>query len=489
MKKTRFTYAALILLMALLFPACSPSESPASDTEASPPNVLFIAVDDLRPELGCYGQSQMISPNIDRLAARSLLFEQAYCQQAICAPSRISLLSGLRPDATGIYGLRTPLSSKMPDLVTLPRLFKNHGYETVSLGKIYHHQHDDSLAWSQPAYRPTGDWTGRGYLAPNSVEVVTQNAELGSGRGPAYEAADVPDTAYPDGQVAQQALAELKRLKDRPFFLAVGFVKPHLPFNAPQKYWDLYEATDINLPSVTQPTKEAPSLAFTNWGELRNYYGIPKQGDLDEELTRTLIHGYYACTSYTDALIGQLLDELERLELAQNTIVVLWGDHGWKLGDYGDWCKHTNFTLDARVPLLLSVPGMENQGAKTQALVELVDVYPTLAELTGLPLPRHLQGTSLVPLLDQPNQTWKKAAFFQYPRGDTMGYALRTDRYRFTRWQQRENPKQVVALELYDHRNDSLETINVAAHPEYASVVEELSAMLDGGYEMAMPDE
>ena len=492
MKKTLITSTSvnfLCILIIVVIQACSPSEQPSSEAAERPPNVLFIAVDDLRPQLGCYGQSQIISPNIDRLAASGMLFERAYCQQAICAPSRISLLSGLRPDATGIYGLDTQLRSKMPDLMTLPRLFKNHGYQTVSLGKIYHHQHDDSLAWSQPAYRPEGNWTGRGYLAPASVEVVNSSPDLGGGRGPAYEAADVPDSAYPDGQVAQQALAEMNRLKDQPFFLAVGFLKPHLPFNAPQKYWDLYDASAITLPEVSNPPRDAPEMALTNWGELRNYHGIPKEGKLDEELTRTLIHGYYACTSYTDALIGQLLDELERLDLRNNTIVVLWGDHGWKLGDYGDWCKHTNFTLDTRVPLLLSVPGIEHPEGSTQALVELVDVYPTLAELAGLPLPSHLQGTSMVPLLNRPDQSWKQAAFFQYPRGEAMGYALRTDRYRFTRWQQRDSSRQVVALELYDHRNDSLETMNLAAHPEYASVVEELSAMLDEGYEEAMPTE
>ena len=486
MKITHLPYT--LAFLTVLLAACS-SSTPSSNTGDQPPNVLFIAVDDLRPELGCYGQSQIISPNIDRLAQQGLLLERAYCQQAICAPSRISLLSGLRPDATGIYGLRKQLRDTLPNLVTLPRLFKDHGYETISLGKIYHHRYDDSLAWSQPAYRSEGNWAGRGYLAPASVEVVNNHSDLGSGRGPAYEAADVPDSAYPDGQIAQRALAELNRLKDQPFFLAVGFVKPHLPFNAPRKYWDLYDSAAIALPMVTEASQSAPDLAFTNWGELRNYHGIPKEGDLSEDLTRTLIHGYYACTSYTDALIGRLLDELDRLELRQNTIVVLWGDHGWKLGDYGDWCKHTNFTLDTRVPLLLSTPGMKEPGLRSRALVELVDVYPTLAELAGLPLPSHLQGTSMVPLLDQPDRPWKQAAFFQYPRADTMGYALRTDRYRFTRWQQRDSLRQVVALELYDHQNDSLETVNLASHPEYTRVVEELSTMLDGGYKKARSTE
>lgn len=473
-------FFATLVLGLVFFQACADQQNRPGKNE--PLNVLFIAVDDLRPELGAYGQSHIISPNIDRLADSGMLFERAYVQQAVCAPSRISLLSGLRPDATQTYKYNSHLPSDIPNLVTLPGLFKQHGYETVSLGKVYHHKDDDLQSWSKPPHHPDGSWTGRGYLAPASVKVVNEHPELG-GRGPAYEAADVADNMYSDGKMTALAIKELNRMKDKPFFLAVGFRKPHLPFNAPEKYWDLYDPEQIKLPSATQPPKDVPELALTNWGELRNYYGIPEKGDLNEELTRALIHGYYACVSYIDALIGKLMDELKRLQLDKNTIVILWGDHGYKLGEYGDWCKHTNFELDTRVPLVISVPGMKNKGRRTSALVETVDIYPTLAELTGLPLPDHLQGVSFVPLLENPEESWKKAAFSQYPRGgDIMGYSLRTDRYRFTRWQHIGNPDQIEALELYDHRKDPMETVNQIENPEYTDVIEKLAEIHKEGW-------
>jgi len=480
--------------------AAAPLARLANAAEAGRPkrNVLFIAVDDLRPELGCYGHPRILSPNIDKLAARGLVFERAYCQQAVCAPSRASLLSGCRPDTTHIYDLRTPLRKAMPNVLSLPQHFKNNGYETVSLGKIYHHWNDDNgIGWTIPAWHPKGPWKGRGYRAEASIRAMRERDKKHPDRkgiGPAFEAADVPDNGYPDGATADKAIEELRRLKGKPFFLAVGFLKPHLPFNAPKKYWDLYRREDIKLPANRHWPKDMPAIAGMNWGELRQYVGISAKGNLPDAQARELIHGYYACVSYTDAQVGRVLDELERLGLADDTIIVLWGDHGWKLGEYSAWCKHTNFELDTHAPLILSVPGQKNAGKKTPALVEFVDIYPTLCEAAGLPLPSHLEGTSMMPLLDAPQRPWKSAAFSQYPRGRVMGYTMRTDRWRYTEWQDRRTHA-VVARELYDHQAEPStplgpgpgENVNLAGRPEHKATVRELSAKLKAGWRAARP--
>lgn len=456
-------------------------------------NVLFIAVDDLRPQLGCYGQKQIISINIDSLAARGLVFERTYCQQAVCAPSRASLLSGARPDTTTIYDLSTPLRKAMPNIITLPEHFKNNGYETLSIGKIYHHPNDDRQGWSADPYRagtfPEGAWKGRGYLTQKAITQMEQYNKANpsmKGRGPAFEAADVPDNAYPDGCNTDYAIKQLNRLKDKPFFLAMGFYKPHLPFNAPKKYWDMYKPEEIKLADNPFIPKDAPSYATTNWGELRNYYGIPKKGPCSDELARRLIHGYYACVSYIDAMLGRLLDELDKLKLRDNTVIILWGDHGWKLGEHAGWCKHTNFELDTRVPMILSVPGMKTAGQRTWALTEYVDIYPTLSEVCNLPAPGHLEGLSTAPLLRNPELPWKKAAFSQYPRGKVMGYSMRTQRFRYTEWKDRKTGK-VMARELYDHEKDPQENVNAVAQPEYEQDVQRLARMLKRGWHAAGP--
>ncbi len=463
----------------------TPLTKPARKT-----NVLFIAVDDLRPQLGCYGQKQILSPNIDRLASQGLLFERAYCQQAVCAPSRASLLSGLRPDSTKIYGLKTPLRKALPNVLSLPEHFKNNGYETLSIGKIYHHRNDDLQAWTEKPFRagafPKGKWKGRGYLTEQAIKQMREYAKENpskAGRGPAYEAADVPDSAYPDGANTDHAIAQLNRLKDKPFFLAMGFHKPHLPFNAPKKYWDLYDPQKIKLAENPFIPKDAPDYALSNWGELRNYVGIGKKGPLSDDLARKLIHGYYACTSYIDAQIGRLIAELDRLNLRQNTVIILWGDHGWKLGEHAMWCKHTNFEIDTRAPLIISVPWTKAQGRRTFALTEFIDIYPTLCELTDLPLPPHLEGKSFVPLLNDPDLPWKKAAISQYPRrladkqNGVMGYSMRTKNFRYTEWRHFLSG-QVRAKELYDHKKDPHENTNVANDPNYKNTVDKLAKML-----------
>jgi iduronate 2-sulfatase len=466
-----------------------------------PRNVLFIAVDDLRPQLGCYGHPRIKSPNIDRLASRGLRFDRAYCQQAVCAPTRASLLTGTRPDTTRVHDLQTPLDAVRPDLVSIPHHFKRNGYETISLGKIYHHPNEDPRGWSAAPWLPRSDWAGewRAYRDPLSAVAVRQSdaalraayeRELKAGnkvprptygRGPAYEGPDVPDSAYPDGMTCDKAIQELHRLREKPFFLAAGFVKPHLPFNAPKKYWDLYSPDDIELPSRADWPENMPKVAGSDWGELRAYTGIPRKGPVDEATMRMLIHGYYACVSFMDAQVGRLLGELDRLGLRENTVVILWGDHGWKLGDYGAWCKHTNLELDTRVPMILSLPGQRNAGAATSALVEYVDVYPTLAEACGLEIPEQCEGKSMLPLLDDPRRKWKAAAFSQYPRGaNIMGYSMRTERWRYTEWISRQT-SDIVARELYDHAGSDVASANLADLPEQAATVKELSAMLAKG--------
>jgi len=490
MNRRFFLQASCVAAVGSLLNNCA-TRPPRAVSNVARPNVLFIAVDDLRPsQLGCYGNATAVSPNIDRLAGQGLVFERAYCQQAICMASRASLMSGYRPDKGEIYK-DGPLYECVPGALSINKHFLANGYETVTIGKIYHHRSDEKEGWSREAYHAEGAWEGRGYLAPDSIAYVREydrahpNARR-RGMGPAFECPDVPDDAYEDGLSANRAIEELNRLQCHPFFLAVGFKKPHLPFNAPKAYWDLYDEAAIGLAPNPFAPEGAPPEALTSWGELRGYYGMPKEGPVPDELARRLIHGYYACVSYTDAQIGRVLDELEHLGLSEDTIVVLWGDHGWKLGEHGAWCKHTNFELDTRAPLIVRAPGMRARGQRTKALTEFVDIYPTLCELAGLSLPGHLEGMSAAPLLHDPGRKWKKAAFSQYPRGAVMGYTMRTGRYRYTEWKDMRNGK-VKARELYDHKNDPQENKNVAEALANQALVKKLSRMLRQGYKKALP--
>ncbi len=470
-------------------------------------NILFISVDDLRPQLGCYGQKQIISPNIDKLAADGTLFERAYCQQAVCAPSRISLLSGLRPDTTGITDLYHPLKDVAPDTLTLPKFFKQHGYETVSIGKVYHHKNDDPDGWSIPAHRVKGKWKKYGYLAPESIKLLNdQKKQIEKEKqeylkknkndpaakkkhwrnpvGPPFEAADVPDNAYPDGAQCDYAINELTRLSKQngiPFFLAVGFFKPHLPFNAPKKYWEMYPESKIKLPDNPFPPKGSNKYTMNWCGELGHYSGVKldKKGQpiFSDKEKKKLIQGYSACVTYTDTQIGRLISTLDKLGLRDNTIIVLWGDHGWKLGDHGNWCKHTNLEIDTHAPLIIDAPGYKN-GQRSNSLVEFVDVYPTLAELCGFTVPKHCEGVSLIPLLKNPKAKFKAAAFSQYPRKNgIMGYTMKTHRYRYTEWRNMKTGK-IEARELYDHKKDSQENENVINKPEYADTIKKMKQLI-----------
>jgi arylsulfatase A-like enzyme len=467
----------------------------ARAAEAGRPNVLFIAVDDLRPELDCYGAEHMLTPGIDRLAARGTIFTRAYCQQAVCNPSRASLMTGLRPETVHVYDLQTHFRKNVPDVVTLPQQFKRHGYRTLSFGKIYHggKRFNDPPSWSEPFWQPR-------FTGPNAYRNV-----------PPVNALRVEDNELPDGQTADMAIAAMRKNRDRPFFIAAGFVRPHLPFCAPRKYFDLYPPDRIRLPDNMYPPKGAPDVALTNWGELRNYRGIPAQGPITDEQALKLIRGYYAATSYMDAQVGRLLDELEDLGLADKTVISLYGDHGWQLGEHDLWCKHTNFELATQAPLIFSAPGQRAAGKATKCFAEFVDIYPTLCELCGVPAPDGLEGTSLVPAMRDPERSVKTAAFSLYPRFAQrrkdqvrwMGYSMRTDRHRYTEWVEvgKGDPRGWVeqrrvgwigrgdrasAVELYDHVTDPDENVNVAGRPENRSVVARSAQMLRAGWRAAL---
>ncbi|NLW50888.1 MAG: sulfatase [Candidatus Brocadiaceae bacterium] len=434
------------------------------------PNVLFIPIDDLRPQLGCYGRLQMVTPHIDALAGEGTLFERAYCQVPVCGATRASLLTGVRPTRDRFVTFSTWADEDLPGALTLPEHFRTHGYATLSAGKVFHHPPDCAeRSWSEAPWYfhgPGEDW--RNYLLPKSLQAGPR------GPGAPFECADVPDNAYFDGRTADQAIRQLRRLKDggQPWFLACGFVKPHLPFNAPKRYWDLYRREDVDLADNPFPPEDAPGEALHDWGELRKYLGIPAEGPLSDDMARGMVHGYYAATSYADAQVGSVLAELDRLGLSESTIVVVWGDHGWQLGEHGLWCKHCNFNTSLNAPLIVRAPGMR-RGGRCTALTEFLDVYPTLCELADLPLPDHLDGSSFASFLDSPQQPGKEAVYSRYNAGDSV----RTDTHLYTEWTDDEG--RVAARMLYDHNVDPDENRNLAARPENAALVAQLAAMLE----------
>ncbi len=441
------------------------------------PNVLVFMVDDLRAELGCYGSKIVKSPNIDKLAQEGIMFQNAYAQQAICAPSRMSILTGLRPESIGIYSIFTPLRKVHKDMLTMPQFFHKQGYTTVSIGKVYHHSLDDKESWSIHIPKEPNTW-----MKPDNKAIIKNMEENGiKGNGPPFESVDVDDEAYKDGRVAKQAIETLQQLKDENFLMFVGLSKPHLPFNAPKKYWDLYNQDELEVPSKETPEGMYP-LALTKWNELRNYYGVPKEGLLDDDLSRDLKHGYYACVSYIDAQIGKVMKSLEDLDLRKNTIVVLMSDHGWKLGEYGAWCKHTNFELDVHVPFIVSrETGYKNRVAnvKSNALVENVDLFPTIAEACGFEL-QELDGKSILPVIDKPGIEWQTGAYSVYPRGTRiMGCTCTDGEWRYTEWRNNET-LELEGAELYRYRiNNEVATQNFAGNPGCEKIERRMSQLLE----------
>lgn len=476
------------------------------------PNVLFIAVDDLKPVLGAYGDPFAQTPNMDRIAAQGRVFDKAYCQYAVCAPSRASLLTGLRPDTSEVLDLNTPVRKHIPDVITLPQHFGQQGYNVAGIGKIYHggnaaSQDNDLSFFGNWQYTPGSK---KSHYEPGKRE--EEDRQIKSGK-PFWEArpsmtdrGPVDDDAYIDGQMTKRAkmmlqgLAADRKQSGEPFFLAVGFQKPHLPFTAPDKYWKLYDDTDFGY-SDYRGSRKIPegSEPWTGPGEgteLRAYDDYPKGGIKDPETARHLVHAYYACVSYVDALIGELLAELENQGMADNTVIILWGDHGWHLGDHdGFWAKHSNFEQATRSPLLIAYPGIPRAGSTSEHVVEFVDIYPTLCDLAGLPLPQQpkgleLQGASMKGIMENPDAPWSDLAFSQYigPR-NVVGHSLRNERYRLTKWYQRGNAldektqtDKVVLTELYDYLEDPEETKNFAQDPAYQQIVEAMAAQLDAGF-------
>ncbi len=440
-------------------------------TKSDRQNVLLIIVDDLRTELNCYGIQDIVSPNIDRLAARGVRFDQAYCNVPVSGASRASLMTGLRPTLNRFVDVNAKIDKEAPEAITLPGYFKQNGYVTISNSKVIHGQHDALDSWSS-IWKPGEDnarW--RNYLGRENSEGQSQRhgAE-------AYECLEVADNAYFDGMTADKTIEDLRKLQKsgQPFFLAVGIVKPHLPFNAPKKYWDLYDREQIALPENYRMDRSGfPQQAFHTWGELRFYKNIPDKGDIpDDEIARTLIHAYKACVSYADAQVGAILNELERLGLDRNTLVVLIGDHGWSLGDHGQWCKHSNFGIVDRAPMIFCGAGLP-QGRVVNEVVEFVDLYPSICQLAGLPVPGQCQGKSLAKLAREEDPEWKNSAVVKWH----AGVSLMTPRYHYTEWRNAE--EQTVGRMLFDCRTDPEENHNVAERDAYKSVVESLGKQLE----------
>lgn len=436
-------------------------------------NVLFIAVDDMNNDLGCYGHPLVKSPNIDRLARQGVKFDRAYCQFPLCSPSRSSIMTGLRPDTTRVFDLQYHFRQGLPEVVTLPQLFMKSGYHVARVGKIYHYGNpaqigtsglDDPASWKE-VFNPAG--RDRTALEP---DVIRHTGRKGGGLGSAMAFLNDRqgrDAEHTDGRVAEQAVELLEKHRDAPFFLAVGFYKPHCPWIAPAGYFERYSPDDMELPPIAPDIRQsvpAPALGSTKpWP----YFGLtPGQA-------RECKLAYYATISFVDAQIGRVLDALERLKLRDSTLVVFWSDHGYHLGEHGLWFKRSCFEESARVPLIISPPAGGNAGRSCARTVELVDLYPTIADLAGLAVPGKPEGTSLRPLLENPDAAWKRPAFTQVQRGAYPGQSVRTERWRYTEWDFGSK-----GAELYDHEADPAELRNLAADPRHAATVAEMKALL-----------
>ncbi len=529
MKNQYFKFASLLILFVISNTVI------AQKKQATKPNILFIAVDDLKPLLGCYGNTLVKSPNIDRLAKMATVFDKNYCQQAICGPTRASIMTGTRPDATKIWNLTTQMREANPNTLTLPQYLISQGYTTSGIGKIYHPSSAivgvDPVSWSIPYLKSKesdfpaefGIPANGQYQLPETKDRMTpeiiaerkkQSKDLAANdenpksiKGPSTECMDVPDNAYQDGVNALLAKEQIIKLSkdNKPFFMAVGFSKPHLPFVAPKKYWDLYKREEMPIAPFQEHSKNGPLIAYHQSGELRNYLDIPEFATLPAdslriglqlEKQRELIHGYHAAISYMDAQVGILLNTLEELGTLDNTIIVLWGDHGWHLGDHDLWHKHTNFEQATRAPLIIAGPGIK--AGKTSSLTEFVDVFPTICDLAGISIPKNLDGKSLKPLMLNNKTKGKEYSISQYPRklkklemikkgytdAKMMGYSLRTDQYRYTIWMNNFtskdifNESQVYASEMYDYVKDPLEKINVVNDKNYTSILASLKSKM-----------
>lgn len=495
-----------------------------SQEETSKRNILFISIDDLRPTLGVYDDPFAVTPNLDQFAAEGMTFRNTYCQAAVCAPSRASLMTGLRPDSTRVWHLGDEFRKINPATVTMPQFFHQNDYHTVNIGKIFHNYMPDSVSWDEPDLRPAqfvrDNWLNRDgetFYVNEEIQksqVIKRDSLLklrpiryadGWNTGPAWEMADVHDSLYYDGAQTELTKRTLTRLAkmDKPFYLGLGFFRPHLPFAAPKKYWDLYDSETLPLPKSPDIPAGAPIFTMNSMYELRHYdnfnhIGHPTDYKMNADTARILKHGYYASVSYVDALFGQLVSHLKEIGIYNNTIIIVFGDHGWKLGDQNSWGKMTNYNIDLKVPMMVRYPDQEKRGVQTFAITELVDVFPSLLELAGIEVPDYLQGHSFVPLLENPDLTWKKAAFSQFHRrpkvtpdgGRYMGYSINTDKYHYIEWYTWDHIAgergDFVTSELFDSVSDSNETTNLYENEDYNDVVEELSDQLVAGWRAAL---
>ena len=487
---------------------CS-SSCQSRQAEYVKPNILFIPVDDLRPDLGCYGSTTLLSPHIDRLAADGVTFTRAYCQQSVCNPSRASLLTGLRPDSIQVWDLRTSFREVVPEVVTLPQYFKQQGYTTIGLGKTFHNNIPDTLSWTRKPHIEGYPFDPDAvYLNEENLQIQEAKIERMKARGQnridqlghwyvkanAIEIADAGDDAYFDGAQTSLAIEILNDLvqDDKPFFLSVGYFRPHLPFNAPQKYWDLYDRASLPLADNTFPPEGSPDFAVHGDQELRSYddcHDLPWPGEApwDEARQRELVHGYHASVSYIDAQVGRLLDALKRKGLYEETVVVVTTDHGFSDGQHGYWGKHNMWEDSLHVPLIIRAPGLVPPLSASRRLTEHVDLFPTLCDLCGLPQPDYLEGSSLVPLFSDPRRSWKEAVFsWRRPMYHDLhkdyheARGMRTERYRFTSYEDEEG--NVLHTELFDHLTDPYETRNLALDLANHQLVSTVRRQLDRGW-------
>jgi iduronate 2-sulfatase len=514
--------AVSFILMVMALTACDSKEKGKTK-----PNILFVSIDDLKPTIGVYGDQYAVTPNLDAFAKTGLTFMRAYSQAGVCAPSRASLMTGLRPDSTRVWHLGDKFRELMPEVVTMPQYFHNNGYQTVNLGKIFHNYMPDSISWDEPDLRPPAFSSPDMYFRDgetfyldeetNRRQKIARDSLIklrpvryadGWNTGPVWEWKDVHDSLYYDGAQTELAKRTLTRIaqNDKPFYMGLGYFRPHMPFTVPKKYWDMYDPNELPLADNPYHPKGAPVWTMNSNYELRHYDGFNHIGKpidgyrMEEDTARMLKHGYYASVSYVDAQFGKLIQHLKDIDIYDNTIIIVWGDHGWKLGEHNSWSKQTNYHIDTHVPMMIHVPGQKNQGAKSEALTELIDMYPTLLELAGIEVPDYLQGSSFVPLLNEPNKEWKTAAFSQFHRRPQhtpdnrryMGYSMKTETHHYIEWYDWDNVKglkgEFRAAELYDLVNDPDENINIAEASNTKLLVAEFSKQLKAGWKAARPN-
>ena len=456
-----------------LFLIITNSHTSFSNDDSKKHNILFISVDDFRPEINSYGVDKMITPNIDKLASEGIQFNNAFTNIAVCGASRASLMTGIRPSQSRFNDYTSRASIDTPNAIPLNQIFKENGYETISYGKIYHHADDTAEHWTET----DGGAHQADYQDPISID-RKRNGEIGEHgkKGPAYEYPDVDDYSYNDGKITKRALDKLKILKEdnKPFFMAVGYVSPHLPFIQPKKYWDLYDHDDIKLADNPYQPLNSPFIAMHaqhDSAELRGMYlDIPSKGPIDNEMAKNLIHGYYASVSYMDVLIGELINGLDDLGLRDNTTIILWSDHGYFLGEHGFWCKHSTFHEAAKIPFIISSPEYK-QNVVTESFTELIDVFPTLCDIAGIEPPKYIHGTSLVPVLNNPSVNIKDEIYTRYKEGE----AVVDKNYSYTEFYR---GKKYLGNMLYDMNKDIKQNIDISKMAKNKDLVKKYSTKL-----------